>query len=170
MMGFRLATGRTLGVSGLYARILRFRGERELAVKNEALRAALRKATKERFGDEPGAGEVVPTTELPAPPLSAGLAATFVVCLFLGGLLSHWLAGGRPAFGLGSDFTTIVGNGWIAAAALVGGGFLVGFGTQMSGGCSSGHGLNGCARLQPASFLATAAFFGAAVAVSLLLR
>jgi uncharacterized membrane protein YedE/YeeE len=44
-------------------------------------------------------------------------------------------------------------------AMLVGGGFLVGFGTAYAGGCTSGHGLSGVADLQPASFLALAAFF-----------
>ena len=44
-------------------------------------------------------------------------------------------------------------------AMLVGGGFLVGFGTAYAGGCTSGHGLSGVADLQPASFLALVAFF-----------
>lgn len=54
-------------------------------------------------------------------------------------------------------------------AALFFGGILVGFGTALAGGCTSGHGLVGCARLQPASLVATAAFFGTAVAVSFLI-
>jgi hypothetical protein len=170
MTGFRLTTGRALGVSGLYARLLRFRKERELAAKTEALRAALLKATLERFGERAMADEAAKATSHPAPPLSAWHGATFLLCLFLGGLLSRWLSGGGAALGLGDDFASIVGSGWVAVSALLGGGFLVGFGTRMSGGCTSGHGLNGCARLQPASLVATAAFFGAAVVVSLLLR
>lgn len=43
--------------------------------------------------------------------------------------------------------------------ALVGGGFLVGFGTAYAGGCTSGHGLSGVADLQPASLLALVCFF-----------
>ena len=46
---------------------------------------------------------------------------------------------------------------------------MVGFGTRMSGGCSSGHGLTGCSRLHPVSLVATAVFFAAAAAVSTLL-
>ena len=42
---------------------------------------------------------------------------------------------------------------------LVAGGFLVGFGTAWAGGCTSGHGISGVADLQPASFVALAAFF-----------
>ncbi|GAB3974123.1 hypothetical protein GCM10027615_38930 [Plantactinospora veratri] len=49
------------------------------------------------------------------------------------------------------------------------GGVLVGFGTRLAGGCSSGHGLNGCGRLHPDSIVATAVFFGTAVLVSFLL-
>jgi uncharacterized membrane protein YedE/YeeE len=49
------------------------------------------------------------------------------------------------------------------------GGVLVGFGTRLAGGCSSGHGLSGCGRLRPVSIVATAVFFGTAVGVSFLL-
>lgn len=43
--------------------------------------------------------------------------------------------------------------------AIVGGGFLVGFGTAWAGGCTSGHGLTGVADLQLSSLLALVAFF-----------
>ncbi|MEJ2392658.1 MAG: YeeE/YedE thiosulfate transporter family protein [Gammaproteobacteria bacterium] len=46
------------------------------------------------------------------------------------------------------------------------GGFLVGMGTQMAGGCSSGHGLSGCANLSWSSLLATGIFFSTAVVVA----
>jgi uncharacterized membrane protein YedE/YeeE len=52
---------------------------------------------------------------------------------------------------------------------LFAGGVLVGFGTRLAGGCSSGHGLSGCGRLRPVSLLATAVFFGTAAVVSFLL-
>ncbi|HET6569011.1 MAG TPA: YeeE/YedE thiosulfate transporter family protein [Rhodothermales bacterium] len=48
---------------------------------------------------------------------------------------------------------------WRGLSVIVLGGFLVGFGTSYAGGCTSGHGLSGVADLQPASFLALAAFF-----------
>lgn len=51
-------------------------------------------------------------------------------------------------------------------AALLIGGALVGFGTSLAGGCTSGHGLVGCARARPTSLVVTAAFFGTAVAVA----
>lgn len=48
---------------------------------------------------------------------------------------------------------------WRGLSVIVLGGFLVGFGTAYAGGCTSGHGISGVADLQPASFLALAAFF-----------
>ena len=50
------------------------------------------------------------------------------------------------------------------------GGVLVGVGTRMAGGCTSGHGLSGCSRLQPSSLIATASFFGTGIVVSFLLH
>lgn len=43
-------------------------------------------------------------------------------------------------------------------ALLIVGGFLVGFGTRMGSGCTSGHGICGVARLSVRSLIATAAF------------
>lgn len=43
---------------------------------------------------------------------------------------------------------------------IVGGGFLVGFGTSYAGGCTSGHAITGIADLQWASLVATIGFFG----------
>jgi hypothetical protein len=56
-----------------------------------------------------------------------------------------------------------------ATAFLAAGGFLAGAGTAICGGRSTGHGLSGCARLQPAGLAATVVFFGTAVAVSFLI-
>jgi len=53
-----------------------------------------------------------------------------------------------------SALTTL--RGWIA---IVGGGFLVGFGTAYAGGCTSGHGISGVANLETPSFIALAGFF-----------
>ena len=47
---------------------------------------------------------------------------------------------------------------------LVAGGVLVGFGTRMGGGCTSGHGVCGISRLSPRSLVATAAFMVAGFA------
>lgn len=42
---------------------------------------------------------------------------------------------------------------------MIGGGFLVGFGTRYAGGCTSGHGIMGLSALQWPSLLATISFF-----------
>ena len=49
---------------------------------------------------------------------------------------------------------TVSGNVVLMAAA----GLLVGFGTGVGGGCTSGHGVCGMARLSPRSIIATAIF------------
>ena len=46
----------------------------------------------------------------------------------------------------------------VSAAALVVGGFIVGVGVTFGGGCTSGHGVCGMARLSPRSFIATITF------------
>jgi hypothetical protein len=55
-------------------------------------------------------------------------------------------------------------------AVIVIGGLLVGFGTRLSGGCTSGHGLCGMARLSPRSIVATAIFMVTAIVVVFLVR
>jgi uncharacterized membrane protein YedE/YeeE len=91
--------------------------------------------------------------------------------LLLGGFLSAAFGPGwSPTWALGM-FDNAIGwgpagkVGWMFA-----GGLLVGFGTRMAAGCTSGHGLVGCGRLRPASLVATACFFGTAIVVSLALE
>jgi len=49
-------------------------------------------------------------------------------------------------------------------------GLLVGFGTRLGGGCTSGHGVCGLARLSPRSLAATALFMGCGVATVFVAR
>lgn len=49
-------------------------------------------------------------------------------------------------------------------------GLLVGFGTRLSNGCTSGHGVCGIARLSPRSLVATGTFMLAAIVVVALTR
>jgi len=58
----------------------------------------------------------------------------------------------------------------VPAWRLVAGGFLVGLGTRVSRGCTSGHGICGLASFSGASLAAVATFLGVAVATALLLR
>ncbi|GAB2781926.1 YeeE/YedE family protein [Dyella kyungheensis] len=59
----------------------------------------------------------------------------------------------------------VVSLPWMAAA-----GVLVGFGTRLGGGCTSGHGVCGVARLSRRSLLATALFVAAAMATVFVIR
>ncbi len=49
-------------------------------------------------------------------------------------------------------------------------GLLVGFGTRLGNGCTSGHGVCGIARLSPRSLVATGTFMASAVATVFILR
>src|SRR5947207_8453031 len=55
-------------------------------------------------------------------------------------------------------------------AVVVVGGLLVGFGTRLGGGCTSGHGVCGIARLSPRSIAATLVFMATAVLVVAVMR
>lgn len=91
--------------------------------------------------------------------------------LVLGGLAASVLSGtfSPTLFDLGPGFRRFFGDDPIVTALLVTfGGVLVGFGTRMATGCTSGHGLCGVARLERGSLLATCAFFGSGVLASFL--
>ncbi|AKM06391.1 YeeE/YedE family protein [Pelagerythrobacter marensis] len=79
-----------------------------------------------------------------------GQATAFVVGLPLGaGLVAVFIR--RPELLIGTS-----------PAALVVAGLLVGFGTRLGNGCTSGHGVCGTARLSPRSIAATLTFMGVA--------
>jgi uncharacterized membrane protein YedE/YeeE len=50
------------------------------------------------------------------------------------------------------------------------GGFLIGFGTRMSGGCTSGHGICGIANLSIRSLIATLTFMGTGILTVYIIR
>ncbi len=54
--------------------------------------------------------------------------------------------------------------------AMVGGGFLVGFGTRMGNGCTSGHGVCGLGRLSPRSLVAVLTFLTTGIVTVLIVR
>ena len=101
------------------------------------------------------------------PAMRAAFLAAIVVGAFVASLATDQF-GWRESFG--PVFEGFVGTGAGSWLLLLGGGVMVGFGTRMSGGCTSGHGLSGCGRLQPGSLVGTATFLGTAVVFSLLLR
>jgi len=90
----------------------------------------------------------------------------------LGGLMSpkRGDTGWRIAFMLGMSL--FAPAGLISApridagyALVVLAGLLVGYGTRMGSGCTSGHGVCGLSRLSPRSLVATAAFMAAGFAI-----
>ncbi len=52
---------------------------------------------------------------------------------------------------------------WKRLLIVAGGGFLVGFGTRYSGGCTSGHGIAGLSMMQWPSLVATILFFAGGI-------
>jgi uncharacterized membrane protein YedE/YeeE len=57
-----------------------------------------------------------------------------------------------------------------SGSVLILGGALVGFGTRLGSGCTSGHGVCGIARLSRRSLVATALFVGSAMATVAMVR
>ena len=58
---------------------------------------------------------------------------------------------------------------WRTLVLVVGGGFLVGFGTRYAGGCTSGHAIMGLSHFQLPSFVAVLGFFTGGLIMSWLL-
>jgi uncharacterized membrane protein YedE/YeeE len=84
--------------------------------------------------------------------------AAFVGGLLLAGAAAGWVA---PAALAGSPRSLVV----VAVAGL-----LVGAGTPLGSGCTSGHGVCGLSRLSPRSLVATLAFIVSGVVTVTLLR
>lgn len=71
--------------------------------------------------------------------------------------------------------SSLAGRALVAAPSggnmlLLGAGLLVGLGTGLGGGCTSGHGVCGLALLSPRSLIATATFMAAAIVTVFLVR
>ena len=183
LVGHWLIVGRLMAVSGRFTGVvnrIRFgpsAPESTASVDDEM--AAMRQAILDEFGEEaaaefdasleanPAQKEAPATTKKPPQSLLAHVA--FFLAMAAGGALSKVLLGGAApvAFVQSETYASLFGVSPLTAGlALAGGGILVGFGTRMAGGCTTGHGLCGTGRMQSGSWLATVTFFGAAVAVS----
>lgn len=164
-------SGRMLSVSGRYTALVnRIRGKGAAPpppATLDELTAALRAATMEEFGEEAIPGDAPSPPPPPAHDV-VGVRPTWEHAAFLGSLV----LGGVVSAALGGGETFQAGPATSSASWLVlgVGGVLVGAGTRMAGGCTSGHGLCGVSRLRPASLVATAAFFGLGIATSLILE
>ena len=80
----------------------------------------------------------------------------FVVGLGVGGWAAYAIIGERPAAPL---------NGELAGVMIVAG-LLVGFGTRLGSGCTSGHGVCGLARISARSLAATVTFLAVGMLVA----
>jgi len=74
----------------------------------------------------------------------------FIIGLVAAPLLYGIFASRPPVFDMQADWPIIIA-----------GGLLVGFGTRLGSGCTSGHGVCGLSRLSPRSFLAVGTFMAA---------
>jgi uncharacterized membrane protein YedE/YeeE len=106
----------------------------------------------------------------------AGISGILAGCLPTTGGPRGWriafLAGlvGAPIVALAAGTPLIVPAMPGSWGIVIAGGLLVGFGTRMAGGCTSGHGVCGIARLSPRSIVATIVFMVTAVAVVFIAR
>jgi uncharacterized membrane protein YedE/YeeE len=82
----------------------------------------------------------------------AGWRAVFVAGLLLGALIYTLATGGALAVTMQASLPVLVVAG-----------LLVGFGTRLGSGCTSGHGVCGVARLSRRSIAATSVFVGVAM-------
>jgi uncharacterized membrane protein YedE/YeeE len=83
----------------------------------------------------------------------AGWRTAFLLGLVLGPVLWGVAGGAVPPVEIAAELPV-----------LLAGGLLVGVGTAIGGGCTSGHGVCGLARLSPRSLVATLTFMAVAVA------
>ena len=182
-IGYYLTVSRPMGVSSAMDRVLHWGSERETerinaaASDTAAFDAALAAATAEAFGDtlvdtamDAGEPPAPAPAAAPATPTPLASQAAFLAAVFVGALVAAMVNGRfELRMDMGEAFADIVVDGWLMWPTVFLGGILVGIGTRMAGGCSSGHGLSGLGRLQPKSMLAVPVFFGTGVVMSLLL-
>lgn len=91
----------------------------------------------------------------------------FLVALVLGALLASYLIPGLGVGGPAGQPARLAAppSGWSIPTPLwiAASGLLIGFGTKIGNGCTSGHGVCGIARLSKRSFVAVGVFFGVAI-------
>ncbi len=83
----------------------------------------------------------------------------FIAGLVLAGVIAH--------FFLDAPFANTAGRSLLITAIA---GFIVGFGTKLGSGCTSGHGVCGLSRMSPRSMVATLTFMALGIATVTLFR
>ena len=79
---------------------------------------------------------------------------------FVGGLAAVGLAGSR-VFPQAFSLATVPSMPWVVTAGL-----LVGFGTRLGNGCTSGHGIFGMSNLELSSVVTTLAFMAGGISTT----
>ena len=172
-----------LGVSGAVRRVVDAATDPLVRRADEAdldaaeLEAATLAATEGRFGAQALDGDSArareSSTSAPMMPREARWTAhaAFLAAVVVGAAIATFATTGfAPRVTPSAAYQHLVAHGVPSYLTLALGGLCVGFGTRMSGGCTSGHGLNGCSQLFPASLAATCAFFGTGVVLSFALE
>lgn len=176
-VAFPVLTGSTLGVSGALGRWVKPRPVRAGLTTGKGAGAGCLAPVGETVVLSAGGGMAPWTRGVLGPKSRRGLGRganlAFLVSIGLGGGLASIFSG--PDWGSvsgSSELQRMFGSGGAAGTLLMlfGGGVLVGFGSRVSGGCTSGHGLSGCGRRRAASWVATVVFFGVAILVSFLME
>jgi uncharacterized membrane protein YedE/YeeE len=164
---YPLASGRLLGVSSLYASLFE---KRSRQAPLSELEAALLAETEAEFGPQPAA-EVPRGFSDKLARLRADaerFRPLFLIGILLGGALAAWLASElTPKLTLGRSFDLRYGSfGPLPIAVLFVSGILIGAGTRLAGGCTSGHGISGVARGERGSWVTTMVFWATALGVA----
>ena len=98
----------------------------------------------------------------------------FLIGIPLGGFIAALTSPGEivASFSLGAMYDSVLPQAlWAKGLVLIGGGFMIGYGARLAGGCPSGHSIAGMSMLNPPSILASAGFFvGGIVIVQILFR
>lgn len=128
---------------------------------------AMRWLMNERLGIMGAWSDVVDT--LAARRLSFGPFGWMLFGLIAGATGFALVAGGPDFHGYGWLTDTFSGTSGtiLVVAILLAAGVLIGLGTKIAGGCTSGNGLSGNAMASPASLVATITFFVTAIVVTL---
>lgn len=100
-------------------------------------------------------------------PLANSWAVLFILGLGVGGWAAQLLGFG-PSVSVNIDQVAPVAD--LNLPLLLGGGLLVGIGTRMGSGCTSGHGVCGMARLSRRSLVATLIFVGVGMVAATLVH
>ena len=99
----------------------------------------------------------------------AGWPLLFIFGLGIGGWLATLIGSSltnNVATALTAELPSNVAGMTQSWPWLITGGLLVGFGTRMGSGCTSGHGVCGIARFSPRSLVATCVFLGTGMIVA----